>query len=220
MNAATLTSSVFGTQATLQNVSTNVPVAPEAVKIHPTIAHKRPKSLSVPDLLQLSRQSPFKQPSHFIELEDGLPQSVPDVELDVRRASSLIEEDAEPVTKRFSMEYELGRGSYGTVYCATDTKTGRQVAIKEIRKIEGCSKVSTCKLQNEIDVLKSLVGCSSVVQLYGSYKEGEKMYIVTELCQGNDLESFLKVLYAFFSKIIVFVDQWTLKRTPDGICCI
>lgn len=113
-------------------------------------------------------------------------------ELDIQKADPVFIDEPNPINKYYELKEELGRGSYGTVYTATERSSGREVAVKEIRKGEGSCMLSDCKLQQEVEVLGDLKGCKNNIQLHGCYHGQNKMYIVTELCRGGDLLSYMK----------------------------
>ncbi|XP_028294511.1 serine/threonine-protein kinase 33 isoform X2 [Gouania willdenowi] len=85
---------------------------------------------------------------------------------------------------------ELGRGSFGVVYEATNIETQTTWAIKEVcRPKIGSSKAEM--LWQEIHILKQL-NHPHVIHLQGVYCTSANIYLVTELCKGGDLKQLLK----------------------------
>lgn len=100
----------------------------------------------------------------------------------------------ETFNEHFILGKHLGSGAYGTVRLAIERRTGRDVAVKIMPKIRGTlSKEKTLqKLKNEINLLSRVQHCSNVVSLLGVYECPQFVYIVTEVCEGGDLETLLR----------------------------
>lgn len=78
---------------------------------------------------------------------------------------------------------KLGQGGFGTVRAASSIGTGRQVAVKVIRK----SAISNlCNFQEEIRITKSL-DFPGIVKLYETFEDRRQVYMVLELCSGGEL---------------------------------
>jgi calcium/calmodulin-dependent protein kinase I len=84
----------------------------------------------------------------------------------------------------------LGQGKYGVVKKGTHRKTGKEVAIKIIKKKELPQKDKEL-LMREIDVLKQ---CQHkyIIQLEDIFENQDYWYIVIELIRGGDLFAFLE----------------------------
>ena len=183
------------TTASAQSGTTTVQGGREVAKTRFVGTAKKPEPVNVGSILRAGLPRLVSPPNRQIPWDEVFApkKQEEEVELDVTHAEPVFVEPKDPIGSRYEIRGELGRGSYGTVYNATEISTGREVAIKEVRRGDGCCVLSDCKIQREIDVLDDLRGCDSVVQLQGSYQLEDKMYIVTELCKGGDLESYLKV---------------------------
>jgi predicted Ser/Thr protein kinase/DNA polymerase III delta prime subunit len=87
-------------------------------------------------------------------------------------------------------EYELvellGRGSYATVWRGLDSKSGKQVAIKDIRTRTDATRK---RAEEEARLLKQLHEgeIPGMVRLVETVQSHERMIIVTELVAGNNL---------------------------------
>ena len=70
------------------------------------------------------------------------------------------------VGDRYELIRMLGRGSYGEVAQATDSQTGRPVAIKRVTNPFD-QPIDAVRLYREIHILKRMVGHESIIQLLG-----------------------------------------------------
>ena len=77
---------------------------------------------------------------------------------------------------------KLGEGGMGTVYRATDTKLGREVAIKVLPEVFASDPARMARLEREAQVLASL-NHPNIAAIYGI----ETGAIVMELVEGADL---------------------------------
>jgi serine/threonine protein kinase len=82
----------------------------------------------------------------------------------------------------FEVEREVGRGSFGSAYAATNNLTDRQVCIKVTRTTESV----------EVDAMQMLAGHCNIVSLYSTFSlDDETRLIEMELINGVDLFEFL-----------------------------
>lgn len=163
------------------------------VKVNNVVARpKKPETTNVGQLLKAGVGVALPQPTRQTWDEVFAPQSEQPVH-DVTGVKPVYVEPREVDASNYELQAKLGSGSYGTVYMAREISTGRAVAVKEVVRTEkGCCVLSMCKLQQEIDVMYDLQEVPSVAGILGSYQVDDRMYIVMELCQGGDLENFLK----------------------------
>ena len=100
----------------------------------------------------------------------------------------------------FTLEQEVGEGTYGTVWCATDKKTQERVAIKELYRENNNIGLSTFAAR-EIKLLKTLEH-DNIVKLkevvLGSDDDDDSVYLVFEFMKF-DLNKLRKVRKAKFS---------------------
>lgn len=82
---------------------------------------------------------------------------------------------------------KLGSGKYGKVYLAISKKSQEKFAIKVI-KLK--SVEDTDDLVNELDFLQKLDN-PNLIKYYEFYRDSEKLYFVTQLCEGGELFEFI-----------------------------
>ena len=90
---------------------------------------------------------------------------------------------------------EIGRGNYGAVYRGVDGMTGENVAVKELRTygdgVPG-SRRSPFRVAQEADLHEAVHDCPAVATVKARLRFEDKDCLVTELCTGGDLATFLK----------------------------
>ncbi len=90
----------------------------------------------------------------------------------------------------YQLTEELGRGAYGQVFKATDTRTGNPVAIKRLN-LTGISPDTLANIITEIELLKNL-NHRHIVKYIGSFKTREYFCIVLEYMERGALSSVIK----------------------------
>ncbi|KAL3137090.1 hypothetical protein ABBQ32_006675 [Trebouxia sp. C0010 RCD-2024] len=95
---------------------------------------------------------------------------------------------------RYALGEQLGRGSFGTVYLATDRLSGEEVAAKVIPKErKGTTREHILeKIQQEVDILRRMQGREEALKLVSVYEDDDQAYVITEACHGGTLEHFLR----------------------------
>jgi hypothetical protein len=89
---------------------------------------------------------------------------------------------------RYRLDKLLKMGGFGAVYKATDIKTGREVAIKDMI----CSDPQEFAIRlnffrREADILRSLESVSIVPRVYDFIHQGQTAHLVMEFIHGKDL---------------------------------
>ncbi|XP_020219286.1 mitogen-activated protein kinase kinase kinase 5 [Cajanus cajan] len=86
----------------------------------------------------------------------------------------------------------IGRGSYGSVYHATNLETGASCAMKEVDLFPDDPKSADCikQLEQEIRILRQLHH-PNIVQYYGSEIVGDRLYIYMEYVHPGSLHKFM-----------------------------
>ncbi|TKY75105.1 Mitogen-activated protein kinase kinase kinase YODA [Spatholobus suberectus] len=86
----------------------------------------------------------------------------------------------------------IGRGSYGSVYHATNLETGASCAMKEVDLFPDDPKSGDCikQLEQEIRILRQLHH-PNIVQYYGSEIVGDRLYIYMEYVHPGSLHKFM-----------------------------
>jgi len=95
--------------------------------------------------------------------------------------------------ENYSLQNELGRGMYSTVYKAINIKTKQEVAIKMVKadKFKQYPKLEE-GTYNEINILSNLENCPYIIKYFDMLKTVNNFYFVYEFCNGGTLEKLLK----------------------------
>jgi len=108
------------------------------------------------------------------------------------------DESFEQLERRFENQYEileptpLGEGTYGKVYKARCTKTGKDVALKKM-KLDAQEQGVPSTAIREIALLKEL-SHENVVKLFDTFCSTHKLTLVFEFAE-NDLKKYMKSLH-------------------------
>ncbi|KAI8146413.1 kinase-like domain-containing protein [Fennellomyces sp. T-0311] len=123
-------------------------------------------------------------------------------------AAKLIEEERQrkvrlptyPGLERYEIIKKLGDGAFSNVYKARDTRTGRKVAIKVVRKHDPDTDDShlhpnlkkrprateRANILKEVQIMRN-VKHDNIIQLIQFTESKEHYYLVLELCEGGEL---------------------------------
>ena len=91
----------------------------------------------------------------------------------------------------YKITEQLGRGGMGEVYRATDTKLGREVAIKVLPEEFARDADRVARFQREAKLLASL-NHPNIAAIYGLEESGGTNFLVMELVEGNTLDARIK----------------------------
>src|SRR5262245_48691014 len=92
---------------------------------------------------------------------------------------------------RFQIERELGRGAQGAVYLATDTRLGRQVAVKTLHVEAAGAEDLVRTLLDEARIVSTLAH-PNIVALFDAGEENHEPYLVFEYVEGKTLGSLIR----------------------------
>ena len=92
--------------------------------------------------------------------------------------------------KNYIIETELGKGTYGVVYKATNKLDNNTYVIKKLSLL-GLTPNQKKEVKLESDILKKIKS-KYVVQYYDSFEEENNLYIVMEYCEGGDLNDCIE----------------------------
>ncbi|KAM4723043.1 uncharacterized protein WCC33_009249 [Rhinophrynus dorsalis] len=93
--------------------------------------------------------------------------------------------------RRYTIQQTLGSGSFATAYLVTDAKdAGSQKVLKRI-PCEGLRPDTTLPSAREAKLLGSLKH-PFIVGFLGSFLEREDFCIITEYCEGGDLQNYIQ----------------------------
>lgn len=118
-----------------------------------------------------------------------------------QKASTILTGDPTRIFKGLS---RLGEGASGTVYLATDTRTGQQVAIKQ------SDAADLVNLKHEI-ALQSLSRHENIVRYIETYVHDRNLWIILEFVHGGPLTDVLGPSVKFPEPCIAFVCKSVLK---------
>lgn len=86
----------------------------------------------------------------------------------------------------------LGKGSYGSVYKATDKVSGKQVALKVIQKKKlSIEEYDMIQSEIEISLILSEDDHPGISKIYDFYNDQDTVTIVMELIKGKNMFAWL-----------------------------
>src|SRR5947208_8933333 len=91
----------------------------------------------------------------------------------------------------YEIEKPLGKGGMGSVYAATDSQTGRRVAIKALTPQLAMAEGFRERFESEIESLKTLRH-DGIVRLFGYGEQDGVLFYSMEIISGASLEDELK----------------------------
>ena len=97
--------------------------------------------------------------------------------------------DYEDLYKSYEMKDIIGQGRYGTIRVGYHKIKNRYVAIKIVNK-KSMSEFDMQNIRHQIEILKIAID-EYVLQLLDIIENESYLYIITELCKGGDLYSYL-----------------------------
>jgi diguanylate cyclase (GGDEF)-like protein len=108
------------------------------------------------------------------------------IEVDLRGYGQALEPGS-TLGGMYQILHELSRGAYGVVYRAEDLGLSRQVAVKTLRPDLAVDKALVRKFRGEAATLAALRH-DHLVQVHAFGVDGETVYFVMELVEGESLE--------------------------------
>ena len=129
-----------------------------------------------------------KKPSAESDLSMGDMRTVGRVEGSVDKTGFV----SEPLSVRYELHEEIGRGGFAVVYKATDKKLGRTVAIKKLLKDANEVEYQTLeRFKREARVIAGL-NHRNIVGVYDVGEDRDGIYLVMEYVEGGTLRDLLK----------------------------
>ncbi|KGL88799.1 Serine/threonine-protein kinase Nek11, partial [Charadrius vociferus] len=93
------------------------------------------------------------------------------------------------IARRYTIQRKLGKGSFGSVYLVSDRKAKRGEELKVLKKISvGDLKPNETVEANLEAQLLSTLNHPAIVKFYASFVERDSFCIITEYCEGGDLD--------------------------------
>jgi len=119
----------------------------------------------------------------------------------------------------FYLTIVLGEGAFAKVYKEINTKTKKQYAAKAIKIQPILSNPRKLELlKNELKILKKLRH-PNIIKLKRVIRTNEHLYFIIEMCDGENLDSFLKNYKKLFNCLPPGrVVQHFVKQIAKGIC--
>ncbi|KAL3526752.1 hypothetical protein ACH5RR_011408 [Cinchona calisaya] len=101
--------------------------------------------------------------------------------------------DIVPIKSHWQKGKLIGRGTFGSVYVASNKETGALCAMKEVEMLPDDPKSAECirQLEQEIEVLSHLKH-PNIVQYYGSEIVGDRFYIYLEYVHPGSINKFIR----------------------------
>ena len=119
-----------------------------------------------------------------------------------KNSTLMSEQRAEYIENRYILGAMLGKGAFGKVYKAIDVETGKTVAVKQIKIVNG--KIPD-EDRNEIRLLKR-VSHPNIVKYLDDFITNDYLCIVTEYLESGSLQSIYKkyglMSEEYYSKIM------------------
>jgi len=142
--------------------------------------------------------------------QEQKPQAVSPLALtpNLVKQESDMSKPGKPSKNDFFLQGELGRGGFGKVWLVKKKDTGKQYALKEIKKsylvgIQGGQKITTEDIFNEKNIMKDS-NSPFVVKLYSSFQDKFNVYFLMELVVGGNLFGYLKERRMFPEEVARF----------------
>ncbi|ENN75369.1 hypothetical protein YQE_08144, partial [Dendroctonus ponderosae] len=131
----------------------------------------------------------------------------------------------------YTLEEEIGRGKFGTVYRCTEKASGLSLAAKYV----SCPKKEDRRnVEREIDIMRMLQH-PRLIQVYDAFENGKVMWVILELIEGGELfervidDDFIlteKACTVFMRQICEGIDFIHKQRIlhldmkPENILCL
>lgn len=111
--------------------------------------------------------------------------------------------------KDYQLGQCLGKGAFGSVYCALNWSTGETVAIKQVR-LSDMPRTELNVIMQEIDLLKNL-NHPNIVKYHGFVKSPDSLYIILEYCEQGSLHSICKNFGKFPENLVALYTAQVLQ---------
>uniref|UniRef100_A0A8C9L662 Serine/threonine-protein kinase Nek11 n=1 Tax=Serinus canaria TaxID=9135 RepID=A0A8C9L662_SERCA len=93
------------------------------------------------------------------------------------------------IARRYTIQRKLGNGSFGSVYLVNDRKAKQGEKLKVLKEISvGNLKPNETVEANLEAQLLSKLDHPAIVKFYASFVERDSFCIITEYCEGGDLD--------------------------------
>ncbi|OAS22048.1 serine/threonine protein kinase [Paenibacillus oryzisoli] len=96
--------------------------------------------------------------------------------------------EGEVIRGQYQIKRFLGMGSYGLTYLCLDKNSGQEVVAKQAKPSKG--QLGEDLLHREMAIMSQLEH-SSIPKCYTSFKESNRLYMITEYIQGRTVEDLI-----------------------------
>ena len=90
----------------------------------------------------------------------------------------------------YTIDKDLGKGTFGEVKLGIHKMTGEEVAIKVLEKDKIIDEADKERVSREIQILK-LIRHPNIIQLYEIIEDKDKLYLITEYASGGELFDYI-----------------------------
>ncbi|KAK8993085.1 hypothetical protein V6N11_049141 [Hibiscus sabdariffa] len=148
---------------------------------------------------RLESNGPFNV--HPLPLPPGAAMTSPSASIPLQVTSN---QDPLPMNCKWQKGKLIGRGTFGSVYVASNRRTGALCAMKEVEIFPDDPKSAECikQLEQEIKVLSHLRH-PNIVQYYGSEIIEDKFYIYLEYVHPGSINKYVRDHYGAITESVI-----------------
>ncbi|RNA05287.1 Serine threonine- kinase Nek11, partial [Brachionus plicatilis] len=111
---------------------------------------------------------------------------------DIKKSAGISDDEKRVLANRYRVEKKLGSGNYGTAFLVKDLKTNELKVLKEV-SVGDMQPDESIESVHEANLLSKLDN-PYILKYSDSFLDGEYFCIVTEYCEGGDLDIRFKKL--------------------------
>lgn len=107
---------------------------------------------------------------------------------------------------KYTLHNKLGEGGYSSVYKCTD-----QIGIRYVCKILSKEKNTRERVQQEIELLKTLIYSPKIVHFYDAGEDHQAYYIIQEWCRGGTVKDYINEYEGYAENTIASIVRGVLR---------
>jgi calcium-dependent protein kinase len=127
----------------------------------------------------------MKEQSLLLNTNTRLPSNIMQMRF---KTKNLIQKRIESPFEQYTIESNLGSGSFGNVYKVSHRSNNVIRALKQIPKKYITDGYNENQISNEIQILR-LLDHPNIMKIYEFYEDNDNFYILSEFCDEGDLKS-------------------------------